>query len=605
MTPKVTSAAISACAVALLLLACELKCSARPFPTNRGNYPAGHGVQPHQSAPAWGFAQAGGDAVAGGSIRRTVAHVQRTQDALLQNRAQNTESANVAARGMNVLLLALVGATAVYLALLLLETLRRKRAEHALINEREENEKRISALQNSADQYKLIVENSQDGVWVVDRTGRTTYVNARVSDMLGYAPEEILGRKHTDFMDAEGREVAEENMRRRKEGSARDEDFRFVRNGGATLWTRVTTSPLTDAAGLYIGTLTMVTDYTQSRHVEKVLKLHDSAITASSNGVVIVDAQREDMPIVSVNPAFQQITGYRAAEVIGRAPFMLEGEDRAQRSLSALKLARKQGRDVHVESRNRRKDGSEYWNELFVAPIRDDGGVLTHFVAIQSDITARKNAVEALQRTREELEIKVMERTAELQTFANELQKANDLLTTLAAEDGLTGLKNRRIFQERLDQEVQRSLRYGAPLSLMLLDVDKFKQYNDAFGHPAGDQVLREVAKILQFSARQTDLVARYGGEEFAVIMINTDEANSTVLAERVRQSVESASWDLRQVTASIGVATLGMAITDPATLIGTADKALYFAKQHGRNQVACGCDLKDAADPQAAIPHG
>jgi len=542
------------------------------------------------------FAQDGSVNVLGNAIRKGAAGLRHTDDTPLGSNSLNSIPPPV----MHGLLLALAGGMTVFGFLLFRESLRRKRVEKLLIEERSSAEARITSLKNSSDQYKLIVENSQDGVWIVDRTGRTTFVNARISDMLGYLPEEILGRKHTDFMDADGRAIAEENMRRRKEGVAGEEDFQFVRNGGATLWARVTTSPLTDAAGLYVGTLTMVTDFTQSRRAEEVLKLHHSAIAASSNGVVIVDAQREDMPIVSVNPAFQHITGYRAVDVIGRPPFMLEGEDRAQRSLSALKLAKTQGRDVHVESRNRRKDGTEYWNEMFAAPIRDDRGVITHFVAIQSDITARKNALEALQRAREELEIKVMERTADLQT-------ANEKLTALASEDGLTGLKNRRIFQERLDQEVQRSLRYGAPLSLMLLDVDKFKQYNDTFGHPAGDQVLREVAKILQFSARQTDLVARYGGEEFVVIMINTDEANSTVLAERVRQCIENAPWDLRQVTASIGVATLGMAITNPATLIESADKALYSAKQNGRNQVACARDLVEApkasTDLQPVIP--
>jgi diguanylate cyclase (GGDEF)-like protein/PAS domain S-box-containing protein len=393
-------------------------------------------------------------------------------------------------------------------------------------------------------------------------------------------------------MDAEGRAIAEDNMRRRKEGIAEEQDFRFIRKNGSPLWARVVTNPMTDQHGIYIGTLTMVTDITRRKNVEDALELHDSAITASSNGIVIVDAQREDMPIVTVNPAFEHITGYKASEVVGKPPFMLEGEDRAQRSLSALHLALRQGRDVHVESRNRRKDGVEYWNELFVAPIRNKQGTLTHFVAIQNDITARRNAVEALQRAREELEQKVLERTAELQKTAVNLQEANELLTTLATEDGLTGLKNRRVFQERLDQEVQRSIRYGLPLSLMLLDVDHFKQYNDRFGHPAGDEVLKTVGEILMQSARATDLVARYGGEEFAVIMINTDQENSTVLAERVRQSIEQMKWDLRQITASIGVATLGLEVAAPLEFVRAADAALYQAKHQGRNVVVCHHEL-------------
>ena len=599
MTPKVTTAVII-CVIAVDLLLCAPANCAQPSFLNHSDTHNSSNRNLHRPntvfAQSFAFAQDKTVNALGSAIRKDAGRLRQTPDMGLKDSA----FASISTPVLHGLLLALSGGTAIFAFLLLRESFRRRRIEKTLLTELADAEARIATLKTNSDQYKLIVENSQDGVWVVDRTGRTTFVNARISEMLGYAREEILGRKHTDFMDADGRAIAEENMRRRKEGVAGEEDFQFVRNGGATLWARVTTSPLTDAAGLYIGTLTMVTDFTQSRRTEEVLKLHHSAIAASSNGIVIVDAQREDMPIVSVNPAFQHITGYRAVDVIGRPPFMLEGEDRAQRSLSALKLAKSQGRDVHVETRNRRKDGTEYWNELFAAPIRDDRGVITHYMAIQSDITARKNALEALQRAREELEIKVMERTADLQA-------ANEKLTALASEDGLTGLKNRRIFQERLDQEVQRSLRYGAPLSLMLLDVDKFKQYNDTFGHPAGDQVLREVAKILQFSSRQTDLVARYGGEEFVVIMINTDEANSTVLAERVRQSIENAPWDLRQVTASIGVATLGMSITTPATLIEASDKALYAAKQNGRNQVCCARDLievtKTSTDLHPVVP--
>lgn len=120
--------------------------------------------------------------------------------------------------------------------------------------------------------------------------------------------------------------------------------------------------------------------------------------------------------------------------------------------------------------------------------------------------------------------------------------------------DGLTGLKNHRTFKERLAEEYKLAERYDLPLSLMLLDVDKFKQFNDTFGHPAGDKVLQEVAKTIQDSTRNTDMVARYGGEEFVVILSHTERDAAFNLAERVRSSVEEVDWQQRAITVSIGV---------------------------------------------------
>lgn len=167
-----------------------------------------------------------------------------------------------------------------------------------------------------------------------------------------------------------------------------------------------------------------------------------------------------------------------------------------------------------------------------------------------------------------------------------ELAKANAELEALATQDGLTGLKNRRTFGERLEEEAMRAARYGTPLSLVMLDVDHFKQYNDAFGHPEGDEVLRTVARQLSTDARESDLAARYGGEEFVILLPQTDSAGACVIAERVRMAVCASDWPHRPVTASFGVATLtpGMSAGD---LVTTADQALYRAKAEGRNRVS------------------
>ena len=160
-------------------------------------------------------------------------------------------------------------------------------------------------------------------------------------------------------------------------------------------------------------------------------------------------------------------------------------------------------------------------------------------------------------------------------------------MEALATLDGLTGLKNRRVFQERLAEEFYRAQRYHIALSLLLLDVDKFKQFNDTFGHPAGDEVLKIVARLLQNAVRDTDFVARYGGEEFVVLMPYTDQDAALKLAERLRSAIESAPWSKRPVTASFGVASLSPECDTEESLLSQADQALYQSKNAGRNRVS------------------
>ncbi len=174
----------------------------------------------------------------------------------------------------------------------------------------------------------------------------------------------------------------------------------------------------------------------------------------------------------------------------------------------------------------------------------------------------------------------------ELQVHAVRLESINARLEALAKLDGMTGLKNHRAFQERLDFEFQRAMRYSMPMSLMLLDVDHFKQFNDTFGHLAGDEVLKTVAMVLQDNARGVDFVARYGGEEFVVILPHADEKSSLAIGERLRAAIEGVVWPLSRVTASIGLSTLMPGMTTASDLIAMSDRALYHSKTAGRNRV-------------------
>jgi diguanylate cyclase (GGDEF)-like protein len=195
-----------------------------------------------------------------------------------------------------------------------------------------------------------------------------------------------------------------------------------------------------------------------------------------------------------------------------------------------------------------------------------------------------------LRRTVAELNEKAADRVRyekQLEEYQRQLEGNLSTLGELSMTDPLTGLHNRRALMEKLDEEFSRMARYGAVLSLALIDVDQFKPYNDEFGHPAGDEVLETVARVLVSESRATDFVARYGGEEFAVVFANTGTDGARVLAERIRRGIEQTPWPEREVTVSIGIARASSETANPNILIDLTDRALYEAKQTGRNRVA------------------
>lgn len=174
----------------------------------------------------------------------------------------------------------------------------------------------------------------------------------------------------------------------------------------------------------------------------------------------------------------------------------------------------------------------------------------------------------------------------QLEEYQRSIEQAQVRLESKSTTDGLTGLKNRRAFDVRLEEEFVRSKRTDLPLALALIDADQFKPYNDTYGHPAGDEVLRRMAAILRDSSRPYDFVARYGGEEFVAILPGTSHDGAAVVAERIRRSVQRAVWPHRPVTVSIGVAITDASTNAASSLLRRADKALYRAKQSGRNRV-------------------
>jgi diguanylate cyclase (GGDEF)-like protein len=197
-----------------------------------------------------------------------------------------------------------------------------------------------------------------------------------------------------------------------------------------------------------------------------------------------------------------------------------------------------------------------------------------------------------LEETKAELEAQ----NGELLDTRETLAQANEQLELLARTDGLTDVYNRRAFREQLAIEWEQYQRILNPMSVVLLDVDKFKDYNDTYGHPAGDDVLRRVAAIISDNARASDFVARYGGEEFVVIAPNTGVDGAVQLAERIRFAIEAEQWPLRAVTASFGVSTATPVIESAQELVDASDAALYQSKKNGRNRVTHAGALENSA---------
>jgi diguanylate cyclase (GGDEF)-like protein len=209
-----------------------------------------------------------------------------------------------------------------------------------------------------------------------------------------------------------------------------------------------------------------------------------------------------------------------------------------------------------------------------------------------------------LERSKREL-TRAREKIAELTRSQNQLSSTVGRLTELASTDVLTGLSNRRSFGEALAANFTLAVRQSTPLSAVMIDVDLFKSYNDAYGHSAGDLVLSIVARQLLSTCSSYDVVARHGGEEFAVLLPAADAAQALECAERQRAAIASYPWPLRQVTASFGVSTLGPGTRDPMTLLEEADRALYQSKRGGRNRVTHyrATEPTGAPDAKSAAP--
>ncbi|PIX22208.1 MAG: hypothetical protein COZ69_11660 [Deltaproteobacteria bacterium CG_4_8_14_3_um_filter_45_9] len=331
---------------------------------------------------------------------------------------------------------------------------------------------------------------------------------------------------------------------------------------------------------------------TKVEALEKEIRLQRSILKVIPEPFFILDRKGD---FLKVNPKGMEILGYPPEELQQRV-FMdvvpLEDLNRIREGFEEMR----QGNEVRFRTQITSRLGERIPVEFF--------GTLTEdaFFIILKDLRERIEIEEEFERAKKEL----AEKNRERDLYARELQVIRDLYkeklkeievmkeeaVLLSYTDDLTGIYNHRFFIEQLTLEVDRQKRYPTSLSLLMIDIDYFKNYNDTNGHLTGDQALKAIAFLIQRGVRQTDIVARYGGEEFSAILINAGREKALEIAERVRSNVADARFPNesaqpnKDLTVSVGVATFSSPISTLTDLIREADNALYRAKKGGRNRI-------------------
>lgn len=410
-------------------------------------------------------------------------------------------------------------------------------------------------------------------VYTKDLAGRYTYANKMVCELFGCPLEQVIGATDEEFFNLSiSNELRSNDRRVLDQGEQIESEETDITLTGETYIFWTVKLPLYSPDGLIIGMCGVSTDITDRKKSEQAVheseEKHRIMFMDSPDAYLII----RDGRFVDCNRASEAMLRTDRTRIIGRTPdslspeFQPDGKKSSQSAKEKIEEAFRNGSNT-FEWVHRRLDGSDFFVEVSIAPMLLEGKQ-TLFTCWR-DITERKQAEQALKESKRALE-------------------------ALSSTDGLTGIANRRRFDEALSLEYARHARSGAELSLIMLDIDHFKAFNDTYGHIAGDDCLRQIGRVIaESAARPADLAARYGGEEFACILPETDHIGAVIIAERMRRAIQTlgiphkASETADCITASLGVVTMHCQTEGSfINLIAQADELLYLAKSRGRNRV-------------------
>jgi len=450
----------------------------------------------------------------------------------------------------------------VLLLALLLLALRRLRLARSYLR-RSNNEleikvgERTAALAASERLMRLVIDNVPGLVAYWNPELRCEFANAHYEEYYGRSVEEMRGIGVREVLGEELYARNEPRMRAVLRGEPQDFEQTITKPDGSVIHTYSHYLPDFDETDRVRGFFVTASDVTPLKNAQLALRYFEAIVESSRDAIISMDLEGK---ATSWNRGATETFGYEAHEMIGNPLTRLFPPELQDEEIGILRRI-EQGETVkHFETRRIPKDGTAIDVSVMLSPIQDTTGAIVGASTIYRDISAQKEAQNALER--------------------------------LARTDTLTGLSNRRHFMELAASELNRTVRYGGELSLLMMDLDHFKSVNDRYGHHVGDLVLQSLSSVCGATLREIDAVGRIGGEEFAVVLPQTDGSRAFVVAERLRKAIMDTPLALRDGTAvhftvSIGVATLMGDQTDLDGLLACADKALYAAKNGGRNRVS------------------
>ncbi|WPL18474.1 Cyclic di-GMP phosphodiesterase Gmr [Thiorhodovibrio winogradskyi] len=417
------------------------------------------------------------------------------------------------------------------------------------ISERKEMETR---LHEGIETYEAAVNTTTLGFWMVDMDGCFLEVNAAYLKLSGYSRDEFLRLRIPDIEALEQpAETARHIAQIIRDGSDR---FRSEhrRQDGSRWPVEVVTSFSRVQGGRFF---VFIEDISERVVQEHRLQLAARVFDTMDQAVVVTDASNR---IVSINPAAVRITGYTFDEVRGKDPSIFASGRHDRAFYDAMWASLHASRHWEGEIWDRRKDGTLYAKWLGINAIHDSQGALYQYVSVFSDITERK--------------------------------KTEELVWRQANFDALTGLPNRHLFYERLEQEIKKAGRTRQGIAVLFIDLDRFKEVNDSLGHAKGDALLAQAAGRIGAKVRESDTVARLGGDEFTVVLPNFgDRANLERIARELIMTLaepyELGDDDRGYISASIGITLFPDDADNLDGLLKHADQAMYVAKAEGRNR--------------------
>ncbi|MCL7743390.1 EAL domain-containing protein [Guyparkeria hydrothermalis] len=412
-----------------------------------------------------------------------------------------------------------------------------------------------SALEENEQRYRSLFAYNPDAVFSLDAEGQLQSFNHTTETMFDRPTRDLAGRSLIELIDTADRDRVRRAIDRTIRGRTQFTELAVNHTDGSRHDFDVTYLPMV-INGQIEAVYGIAKDITIRKRQERRLRTLERSVEASIHGVVIADARRPDLPIIYTNAAFTRMTGYSAEEVLGHNCRFLQGEQTDPDAVREIHEALAEKRPVRVLLRNYRKDGSQFWNELHIAPVEDESGEVSHFVGLQNDVSAHKSY--------------------EAQLAFN------------ATHDTLTGLANRSLFEDRLCHTVELSRRRDTRVAVLFVDLDEFKPINDSLGHAVGDKILIEVSRRLDEQMRAEDTLARFGGDEFVALLADIGgEEDALLVAERLLPDI-SRPYRIDDhelyLSASIGIAISEPGMESPLSLIQQADMAMYRAKQQGRN---------------------